>query len=527
MILQQTLSVAADIHVLLVEDDEDDALLILTHLGDHGFRVTADRVENLAAMRGHLASGTYDVIICDYYMPSFTATHALQCVRDMTADTPVVVVSGRIEDEIAVSLVKQGASDFLSKDRLARAGIAVEAVIHQRELASANLLAEEEQKKIAERLRQAEKMEAIGRLAGGVAHDFNNVLSVILNYADFALEGFADGTLEESDIREIRAAAERGASLTRQLLAFSRKELIKPQVLELSTIIDGFTEFLTRTVGEDVSLDVDVCESVWPIEVDRGHVEQVLMNLAGNARDAMPAGGTLRIGAQNHVLRIPPAGTKRSPTGHYVVISVSDSGSGISAEVKERLFEPFFTTKAKGSGTGLGLATVLAIVEQWGGHMEVDSEQGVGTTFRITLPAADALYADETRSGTQETSSGRSTILVVEDEAPLCAVIERVLISRGYEVVMAGSGEEALAFYEAADGDFDLVLTDVVMPGMSGRELADAIRSSGHAPKLVFMSGYLGDVLLREGIATDGVDYLPKPFDTSTLLATIEGLLAA
>lgn len=519
--LKWILNTTNEIRVLLIEDNDDDALLILRQLGDHGFRVTADRVDHLDALRGHLANNKYDVIISDYSLPSFTATHALQCVRDMASETPFVIVSGKLEEDTAIALVKQGASDFLNKDRLGRAGIAVETVIHHREVLMAKRAAEADQNRAEERLRHAEKMEAVGHLAGGVAHDFNNLLSIILNYADFVIDDLEHGDPNPEDVLKIKAAAERGASLTRHLLALSRKEPIKAEVLDLRTVVEEMRMFLDPTIGEEVELLVETAHGLWSVEADRGRIDQVLMNLAVNARDAMPRGGTLTIETSNVDVDEGYAAVAPGVTpGRYVCIRVSDTGTGMEPAVAQRIFDPFFTTKPAGEGTGLGLATVQGIVAQAGGAVHVYSEPDFGTSMSVLLPATDLTKTDD-RPAAVRVLSGTETVLVVEDEEGIREVVRRILGRHGYEVVVAPTGADAVAIAGDPSRPIDLVITDVVMPGMGGREITNEIGRLRPGIKVLYMSGYGQAVLDSRGRLEPGRALLQKPFSDVDLLTIV------
>lgn len=378
-----------------------------------------------------------------------------------------------------------------------------------------------EQKRLEVELRQSQKMEAIGQLAGGVAHDFNNLLSVIQNYAVFVGETLDDDDPRREDVEEIRIAAGRAGSLTRQLLTFSRKEVVQPVVLNPNAAVDEVAKLLRRTLKEHIELDLKVGPEVRLIEIDPGSLHQVVMNLAINASDAMPDGGTLTVETRNVTF----AGERQLrtgalPLGDYVCIGVSDTGCGMGPDTLERMFEPFFTTKPRGAGTGLGLATVYGIVEQAGGNIHVDSQPGLGTTFEVYLPAVPSeISTDAPRRDL--TSPGRGqTVLVVEDEDGVRRVVCRILSTNGYTVMAAASGSEALDLLIRQGRDVDLVLTDVIMPGISGRELADRIGELLPDMPVAYMSGY--EDLVAPGGGVHGRNYLLKPFSGDQLLEMIE-----
>jgi nitrogen-specific signal transduction histidine kinase/CheY-like chemotaxis protein len=385
------------------------------------------------------------------------------------------------------------------------------------------------QDKSQERLAQAQRLESLGQLAGGVAHDFNNLLAVILNYAEFAAEELAAATESDwagrcesahDDLEQISRAGERAASLTRQLLAFARREVVQPQVLDLDTVITAVEEMLRRTLGEHVELAISLAGGLHPVLADPGRLEQVLVNLAVNARDAMPGGGTLTIDTSNITVDAESiAGGSESPLGQQVRLRVSDTGTGMPPEVVAHAFEPFFTTKADDGGTGLGLATVYGILTQADGHIRIYSEPGGGTTFSITLPATTlAANAEATVTTYHRTPSGE-TVLVVEDEAALREVTRRILARNGYQVITAASGPEALEIARNYQGEIHLLVTDVVMPHMLGKEVAEQVLLIKPETEVLYMSGYARPVLASQGRLEPGVALVEKPFSEADLLA--------
>jgi PAS domain S-box-containing protein len=375
--------------------------------------------------------------------------------------------------------------------------------------------------------RQAQKLESIGRLAGGVAHDFNNLLTVILSSSEVMKQDRAAGLpVDDEDIEQVHAAGERARDLTRQLLAFARKQVIAPVILDLNAVVRGSEKLLHRVLGEDVRLVVKEEPGLWSTLCDAGQIEQVLVNLAVNARDAMPGGGALTIETRN--VEAEEAGPLPDPDrrpGRWVCLLVRDTGIGMSPEAKAHLFEPFFTTKEHGKGTGLGLATVHGIVAQSGGHLHVDSEPGRGTTFQICLPPSDAPQAVIRPSPPAGSTRGNEAILLVEDDPLVRSVTLRALESSGYRVISAASGEEALAIARREGTLIDLVVTDVVMPGMTGREVVDELRRSLPRIPALFVSGYTQDAIVQRGVLDSGMAFLPKPFTPSTLVARVRALL--
>ena len=382
-------------------------------------------------------------------------------------------------------------------------------------------------KQMEEQFRQAQKMEAVGRLAGGMAHDFNNLLTVINGYSQIML-----GLLRKDDplrhhLVEVVAAGDRAAALTRQLLAFSRKEVLIPVTVELNALVMDLERMLGRLLGEDVQLGTQLDPNLWPVRADTSQLEQVIMNLAVNARDAMPRGGKLAIETHNVTLE---AGHRslRGPAkpGDYVLVTVADSGSGMDAATKARLFEPFFTTKGPGQGTGLGLATVYGIVERSGGFIDVESELGRGTTFRIYLPRDRGKPAPGTSPAppTRRTR-GMETVLLVEDEDAVRAFTRIVLQNHGYAVLEARHAGEALLLCEERREPIHLLLTDVVMPDMSGRQLAERLSKLQPGMKVLYVSGYTDDAIVRHGVVRDGLPFLPKPFAPEALARKVREVL--
>jgi PAS domain S-box-containing protein len=373
-----------------------------------------------------------------------------------------------------------------------------------------------EVKRLEQQLQQAQRMEAVGRLAGGVAHDFNNLLTGIRGYASLVMDELPAGDPLRADVEEIVKASERAAALTRQLLAFSRKQVLQPRVLDLGAVVGGMERMLARLIGEDVALEFSREPGLGRVRADPGQVEQVLLNLAVNARDAMPGGGTLRVELRN-------AG---HPTlGSCVLLRVADTGTGIAGDVLPHVFEPFFTTKEVGRGTGLGLSTVYGIVAQSGGRVEVRSEPGAGTTFEIALPRVEPEAEEDPRASAVPRAARGETILYVEDEDAVRALGTRTLRRLGYTVLETRDGEEALRASERHGGAIDLLLTDVVMPRMGGRELADELAGRHPGMRVLYVSGYTADVVARHGVVEDGRGFLEKPFSPALLAERVREAL--
>ncbi|AWM37493.1 Blue-light-activated protein [Gemmata obscuriglobus] len=380
---------------------------------------------------------------------------------------------------------------------------------------------------LEDQFRQAQKMDALGRLAGGVAHDFNNLLTVINGYSTLLLNEVGPKSPLREHIEEIRHAGKRSADLTRQLLAFSRQQVLAPQVLDLSTVTRGTEKLLRQLLGADIRLRVSAGARVWPVRADPGQIEQVLMNLAVNARDAMPTGGALTVEIGNAELDEGYAREHRGARpGPHVRLSVSDTGTGMSQDVLSRIFEPFFTTKAAGHGTGLGLSTVYGIVEQSAGHLAVTSAPGAGTRFDIYFPrAAEPAAPGPVTVPTVSPAGGAETVLVVEDDARVRAFARLTLTARGYKVLEASDGAEALAVAAAHPGPIHLLLTDVVLPGASGRVVAEQLRAGRPGLEVLFMSGYTDGSLLKYGVRCDTEHFLPKPFLSESLAAKVREAL--
>jgi signal transduction histidine kinase/CheY-like chemotaxis protein len=383
-----------------------------------------------------------------------------------------------------------------------------------------------EKRKLEEQFRQAQKMEAVGRLAGGVAHDFNNLMSIVIGYSEVGLMKIRPDDPLRKNLEEIKKAGESAAAVTHQLLAFSRKQIFQVKVFSLNEVITGVDTMLRRLIGEDIEIKALLSLDLAPIEADPGQMEQVLMNLVVNARDAMPQGGRLIIQTDNVESDEVRVREVEMESGAYVKLSVSDTGSGIDADTRERIFEPFFTTKAKGRGTGLGLATVYGIVKQTGGYIWVDSEPGQGTTFNLYFPAASAPTASEKETPkNNENIQGDETLLLVEDDAPLLELAQTSLEHYGYRVLKAASGAAALAIAKREGRSIALVITDVVMPGMNGREMVRQMRSLRTELKVLYMSGYTDDVIADHGILEAGVNFIEKPFTTKALARKVRKML--
>jgi two-component system, cell cycle sensor histidine kinase and response regulator CckA len=644
------------LRLLMVEDSETDAKLVVRELRRTGRPIEFERVETAEAMRAALKRQSWDVVTSDWSMPKFSVLAALAIVKESGLDLPFIIVSGTIGEEAAVDAMRTGAHDYVLKDKLGRLMPAVEREIRECKERRARLQAEEalresearfrrlaesgiigivtadvhgsildandaflkmigysreellsgalrwadltppelahlnvrsvEQleatgvappwetetfrkdgsrvpilvgaamlehprsiaftadlterrraeegraraetalRQSEEQLRQAQKMEAVGRLAGGIAHDFNNVLSVILSYSELIMMDLNPSEPLRADVREISKAARRAAGLTRQLLMFSRQQVVEPRVLDLHDVLTGMDKMLQRILGEDVELASLPPKMTGRVRADPSHIEQVILNLVVNARDAMPTGGKLTIETANVVLDESYA-MSHLPTkaGPYVMLAVSDTGIGMDRETQRRIFEPFFTTKELGKGTGLGLSTVFGIVKQSGGNIWVYSEPGKGTTFKIYLPRVDEQVDVVQPPVVPSSLRGTETILLVEDEEQVRAIALNILRRQGYQVIPAQNAGEALLISERHPGGIDLLLTDVVMPQMSGPELAQRLGATRPDMKVLCMSGYTDDSIIRHGVLETGVAFVQKPITPALLSRRVRQIL--
>ena len=392
---------------------------------------------------------------------------------------------------------------------------------------SETLRADKERSELQDQLQQSQKVEAIGNLAGGIAHDFNNMLSVIIGYGENIIEKLHPGDPLREDAQEILEAGRRSASLTRQLLAFSRKQTLQPEVLDLNEILHDLEKMLARVIGEDIELEMKLSKDLYRVMADPGQIEQVIMNLAVNSRDGMPDGGSLIIETVNTELDEAYASNHVSVTpGKFVMLALTDNGCGMDKETLSKIFDPFFTTKEKGKGTGLGLSTVYGIVKQSGGNIWTYSEPGKGTTFKIYLPRTEAEPEMKVKAVVEEQEKGGGEhILVVEDDASLRRLCSRILSNLGYRITLAANGGEALLEVEEKGFKPDLVVTDVVMPGMSGKVLVDRLRKTMPELKVLYMSGYTDNAIVHHGVLDPGTPFIQKPFNTRDFGAKVQDVL--
>jgi two-component system cell cycle sensor histidine kinase/response regulator CckA len=501
--------------VLLVEDREDDAILISRCLSKAGYEPNMLRVDTEQGMRDALGARKWDIVLSDYALPQFDCRHALRVLVEAGLDIPFIALSGTVNEEAILEMVRSGARDYVMKDNLARLPSAID-----RELREAE--GRKDRRRLEGQLNQAMKMEAIGRLAGGVAHDFNNLLTVITGFAELAL---LEDNPARAGIEQILQAAERAAGLTRQLLAFSRQQAMEPRTFDLNDLVRDMEKMLRRLIGEDIQVGVRLADAPMMVRADPGQIEQVVLNLAINSRDAMPLGGRLIISTASRRLEGSHAKAYGVPDGQYCAISISDNGVGIPPDVLPHIFEPFYTTKPADKGTGLGLSTVYGIVQQSGGAIQPYSEKDLGTTMTVFLPAASAAEENVPETGELGRMSGTETVLVAEDDPNVLNLISESLAAHGFEVVVAGNGDAALEKIQKRERPIQILITDVVMPGISGRSLA--LRAAESIPdlKVLFMSGYTEEVIQHHGISSSNVSFIQKPFAPGDLMRKVRHLL--
>jgi signal transduction histidine kinase len=497
------------ISLLICEDSDDDALLIATHLRRGGLNVDYERVERAEHFAEALRQRTPDLVISDYHMPGFGAERALELLRESGYDLPFILVSGRIGEEEAATLMRSGAHDFVLKDRMTRL-----VPVIRRELSQAQQ--RRDRRALEQKLRQAERLDSLGRLAGGIAHDFNNLLAVILGRTDLALADMAEDDPHRESLTVIRELAERGAGLTRHLLVFSRQQPLHPETLSANDIVADTERVLRGAIGEDIEFTTRLADGLWPVRIDRSELERLLLNLVANARRAMPHGGQLTIQTAN------------LPGDEAMVrIVVADTGTGMSEEVLGRAFEPFFTTDAA-AGTGLGLSTAYGVVNAAGGEIGLYSRPGGGTTVSVDLPAhLDPSEALDTPVPPARLGGGQQ-LLVVEDDDDVRDLVGLMVRRGGYHAVCVPGPAAALDMIRARDGQpFDALVTDMVMAGMTGIELARAARGTVPGLPVLIMSGYTAGTLPEGAALPEGMALIRKPFTKDALLHAVADILDA
>lgn len=518
---------AYPIRLLIADDSARDAELMVAALRREGYSLTYDLVDSPSAFQEKLETREYDVVLCDHNLGSWTGHDAFKILRRLRQDTQFIVVTAALGDEAAVEYVKMGAADYVLKDRLERLPTVVWHILREKHQREVNTRLKAERKKLEAQFLQAQKMEAVGRLAGGVAHDFNNLMGIILGYGELVLgqDNLNAGTREQ--IGYMMAGAKTAASLTKQLLAFGGKQMFIPKIFSLNDIVAETEKMLKRLIGEDIKLETRLNASPALMRADPTQIQQVLMNLAVNARDAMPAGGRLLIETSNVTNCQRELYTEAGGrVDLYILLSATDNGCGMDSKVMSHLFEPFFTTKEKGKGTGLGLSTVFGIVNQSGGKIAVTSKPGQGAVFRLYFPVAEKLEPEHHLTQSHPRVAGSETILLVEDEAILRQVLRMQLEFSGYHVLESTSPENAVEIATTFEVKIDLLLTDVVMPGMSGTEVAARVRRIRPEMRVLYITGYY-DKLTDGATFLDPSVLLQKPFTREELVRKIQEVLSS
>jgi two-component system cell cycle sensor histidine kinase/response regulator CckA len=521
--------VITPLRLLQLEDNPVDAELITTTLIEGDIPCQSQLVDTRQAFVAALKEGRMDLILADYSIPGFDGMAALALARQHCPDVPFLFVSATIGEELAIDAMHQGATDYVLKQRLGRLVPSVQRALRELDGRAERKRAEEALRQSEKQFRQSQKMEAVGRLAGGIAHDFNNLLTVIMGYSQVLSTELGPQHPLRGKIDETLKAGERAATLIRQLLTFSSKQSLDPKVLSLNSAITNLESLLRSLIGEDIRLVTKLDPTNGRLRADQAQLEQVLVNLVVNARDAMPKGGTLTIEtAQVELTRSPVYHLTPLPPGPSIRLSVSDTGCGMDRQTQSHIFEPFFTTKGEGKGSGLGLSTVFGIVTQCGGALDVTSRVGHGTRFDLYFPSveSDILTTAPTQSSGQP-QRGTETILVAEDEPSVRMLVRDELRKLGYRVMEAKNGVEACLLATQQAGSFQLLLTDVVMPDMGGRELAQHLSVIKPDLRTLFMSGYMDDVGIMAGQEEGTSSFLQKPFTPEVLARAVRDLLDA
>lgn len=509
-----------------LESSSADADLICATLRDAGIPCHPKRAQTREEFLAALRQDGCSFILSDTSLPGFDGATALALTRALHPDMPFVFVSSAQGEELAIGLMQRGATDYIFKQRLDRLVPSVKRMLRDLDERLERRRAEDALRVSEKQFRQAQKMEAVGRLAGGLARDFNDFLAVIMSRSHDILKELASSHPIRTQIEEMQKAGERAATLIRQLMAFSRKQTWEPTVCSLNSVIGNAEGRLRSLIGEDIQLVIRPDPHDGHVKADPGQLEQVILNLVVNAREAMPNGGLLAIETfQTELTRTPMHHLQPLPLGQYVRLTVTDTGSGMDADVLAHLFEPFFTTKAEHEGAGLGLSTVFGIMTTCGGGIDVWSQIGHGTTFDLYFPRADpqALTASVMESQ-GSLRQGSETILLVEDDTNVRDLVRNELTKIGYQVLEANNGIEACLTATQQNLHVDLLLTDVVMPGMNGRELAQHLSVIKPNLRVLFMSGYLDDICVNRGMDPHRTTFLQKPFTSELLLRTVRAL---
>jgi two-component system cell cycle sensor histidine kinase/response regulator CckA len=512
--------------ILIVEDDDSHAELIRrsfeTSQEEYRLHTAGVLHDALNIMIGH----SPNLVLTDYRLPDGNGGDLVAVAKD---SCPVIMMTSQGNEQVAVDAMKAGVHDYVVKSEAVFSTMPRIAGRALREwaLMQEHKAAEEERERLQAQLLQARKMESVGRLAGGVAHDFNNMLGVIIGYTELALARIDPSQQLFADLLEIQKAAEHSADLTRQLLAFARKQPVAPKVLNLNETVEGMLKMLRRLIGEEIDLAWLPGGDLWPVRMDPSQINQIMANLCVNARDAISGVGKVTIETRTATLDDAYCtGHPGAVPGEYVLLAVSDDGPGMDKEIQDRLFEPFFTTKELGKGTGLGLATVYGIVKQNNGFINVYSEPGHGTSFKIYLPrhAAETGRTNE-KGPAAPVVPGNETILLTEDEPALLNMIKLMLESFGYRVLAASTPGEAVRMAGEHADEINLLITDVVMPKMNGQDLADELNARYPGIRPLFMSGYTGAAMARHGMPDKNINFIPKPFSMPDLAAKVREVL--
>jgi signal transduction histidine kinase/ActR/RegA family two-component response regulator len=521
--------VKAPLRLLHLEDDPVDAELITTTLIEGGIPCQSQLVDTRQAFVAALKERRMDLILADYSIPGFDGMTALTLARQHCPDVPFLFVSATIGEELAIDTMHQGATDYVLKQRLGRLVPSVQRALRELNDRAERKRAEEALRQSEKQFRQSQKMEAVGRLAGAIAHDFNNLLTVIVGYSQILSTELGPQHPLRGKVDETLKAGERAAMLIRQLLTFSSKQSLDPKVLSLNTAVTSLESLLRRLIGEDIQLVCNLDPTKGRLRADQAQLEQVLVNLVVNARDAMPKGGTLTIEtAQVELTRSPVYHLTPLPPGPYVQLAVSDTGCGMDRKTQSHIFEPFFTTKGEGKGSGLGLSTVYGIVTQCGGAIDVTSRVGHGTRFDLYFPSVESdILTTAPPQPSGQTQRGTETILLVEDEPSVRVLVRDELQKLGYRVIEAKNGVEACLLATQQAGSLQLLMTDVVMPGMGGRELAQHLSVIKPDLRTLYISGYMDDVGIMAGQEEGMSSFLQKPFTPEVLARAVRNLLDA
>ncbi|MDA1220197.1 MAG: response regulator [Chloroflexi bacterium] len=513
------------LRALIVEDSEDDVLTLIRQLNNGGYETCYKQVDTPDQMNKALDEETWDIIISDYNMPTFSAPAALKIFQKTNLDLPFIILSGAIGEDEAVASMKAGAHDYIMKGNVARLIPAIERELKDAEQRRENRLLEEQ-------FLQTQKMESIGRLAGGVAHDFNNLLTSIMGHAQLgSMKLLAEKDPLREHFDEIQKAADSASNLTRQLLAFSRRQVIEPQTINLNTLIDNVNRMLHRLIGEHIELLTTPNPELDLVTVDPGQIEQVIVNLVINARDAIAQGGQITIKTDNVILGAHQASTYDNlAPGKYVTLSVSDNGTGMNQETQSKIFEPFFTTKDEGKGTGLGLATCYGIAKQNNGYIGVETQLGEGTTFSVYLPKSDAPGITQPtkpdNNGNPKMTGGKETILLAEDESDVRTFIASMLQDQGYNIIEASNGKEAIQIAEQhRQENIRLLITDIIMPQMDGIDLANQFKTFYPNTKVLLTSGYPDELITQETLTSKNYEFIQKPFLPARLSNKVREIL--